>query len=535
MTITLRQALKIGGLRKCRVVAGHQGLDCSLRYVTIMEVPDIVHWLKGQELLITSLYPIKDDEKAMNNLVKSLHEKGTSALAIKPHRFIDDIPQLILDEANKYEFPIIEIPEEVSYLDILSPVMNVIFDEKVVLQEDLDQAYKLLDELKLNKWGTQQFTETLTHLMKCDINIESFVPYFETAPPSYDLEPLTEEQQRELEMIQRPIRMKRWNNTLNVEQDCIIAPVMMEGRIFGAITSIGTETEFVEVDLAILARATTILSFEFMRKKAAYELEQQYKSDFFRELLFSQIQHEPSMLEKGEMYGFDIYKKYIFLSIQFSKGEKGITFIADLVSYLELLCYKFDKDVIVGAMQNNVFLLYPSANKNKERIDQDFQTIYKEMKRKVPDVYLGIGRVANSVNDIRIGHQQANQAVILGRTLYGGKSIIYYEDLGFYRLLAEVQSTSEIKEFYQETIGNLIEYDNYHDLELVHSLQTYFNNNESLSKTAKELFIHINTMKYRLQRIKTLSNLNIRNSEDKLNLQIGLKIHNFIKNDYRFR
>ncbi|WP_117168605.1 PucR family transcriptional regulator [Paraliobacillus sediminis] len=537
MAITLKQALKIGGLRKCDVVAGKQGLDCQLNYVTIMEVPDIVRWLKGKELLITSLYPIKDDQQAINNLVKELHAKGTSALAIKAHRFIEEIPQVILEEAEKYNFPIIEIPEEVSYLDILSPVMNVIFDEKVVIQEDLEQAYKLLDEIKLNKWTTQQFIETLTHLMKYDIRIDSFVPYFNmTTTSEYVLASLTDEEIRELEIIQRPTRLSRWNETLSVKQDCIIAPVMIEGRMFGAITSMNVEKEFLEVDLAILERATTMLSIEFMRKKASYELEQQYKSDFFRELLFSPIQHEDSMLEKGRMHGFDLNKKYYFLSLQFMESEKGITFIADLVSHLELICSKFDSNIIIGAMQNNIFLLYPSINKTRDRMDQDFHSIYKEMKRKVSgDLYIGVGSIATELNDIVRGYQQANQAVIIGRTLYDSKSIIFYQDLGFYRLLAEIKDTNEIKKFYNESLGSLIEYDKHHDLELVQTLQVYFKNNESISKTAKELYIHINTMKYRLQRIKVISNLHVKNAEDKLNLQIGLKIHNFIKKDYRFR
>lgn len=535
MAITMRQALKIGGLRQCKVVAGNSGLDRILTYVTIMEVPDIVKWLKGEELLLTSLYPIKDDKEALYNLVKDLDEKGTSALAIKPHRFVDDIPVIILKEAERLKFPIIEIPEKVSYLDILSPVMNVIFDKKVVIQDDLDQAYRLLDEIKLSNGGIKHLRDTLINLMKYDIVMDSFVPYLNVPSPNINILPISDEQRKELEIIQRPIRLYRWNHSEGKKQECIVAPVFIEGRLYGAITCVGVENDFLEVDLAILERASTVLSLQFMRDKARYELEQQYKTDFFRELLYSQVQHEETIIDKGKMFGFDLKKNYSFLYIEISKVEKGINYYAELVNKLEFFCTQIESGIIIGAIQNGLYMLYPSANKSKDRVTKDIELISKEINKESLSVTVGIGRPASSIHEIREGFEQSKQAVILGKSLFNEKDIIFYEDLGVYRLLSEIKNTSEIQKFHKESIGHLIEYDKHHDLELIHSLTVYFENNESMSKAADALFIHINTMKYRIQRIKILTNLDPKNSEHKLILQIGLKIHNFIQNDYRFR
>ncbi|MEQ6390634.1 PucR family transcriptional regulator ligand-binding domain-containing protein [Bacillaceae bacterium S4-13-58] len=535
MAITLRQALKIGGLRKCKVVAGSKGLDRSLTYVTIMEVPDIVKWLKGEELLLTSLYPIKDDEIAVTNLVKDLHKKGTSALAIKPHRFVDDIPEIILREAEKFDFPIIEIPEEVSYLDILSPVMNAIFDKKVVIQDDLEQAYRLLDEIKLSNGGIKHLKDTLKHLIKYDITIDSFIPYLNVPAPDIDILPISDDQKNELEIIQRPIRLYRWNKVEGKKQECIVAPVFIEGRLFGAISCVGVENDFLEVDLAILERASTVLSLQFMRDKAKYELEQQFKTDFFRELLYSQVQHEETILDKGKMFGFDLQKNYLFLYIEINTEEIGMNYYAELVNKLEFFCSQLENGIIIGTVQNGLYILYPSINKSKDRLRRDIDLISKEIAKESLVVTIGIGRAASNISEIREGFEQSRQAVLLGKNLFKEKNIIFYEDLGVYRLLAEIKNTTELQKFHEESMGSLIEYDKHHDLDLIHSLIVYFENNESMSKTAKALFIHINTMKYRIQRIKMLTNLDPKNSEDKLILQIGLKIHNFIQNDYRFR
>lgn len=72
MGVTIREAMQVGGLLRCKVVAGESALDKEIQYITVMEVPDVIQWLKGNELLLTSLYAIKDDLQAIQNLVPQL-------------------------------------------------------------------------------------------------------------------------------------------------------------------------------------------------------------------------------------------------------------------------------------------------------------------------------------------------------------------------------------------------------------------------------------------------------------------------------
>ena len=308
MGITVEHVLQIEGVNECKVRAGHKGLTKLIKYVTIMEVPDIVQWLKGNELMLTSLYSIYDDEDAQARLVTDLNEKGTSALAIKPHRFIDEIPEVILKEADRLEFPIIEIPEEVPYLDILSAVMKRIYSDREVLYEDLQGAYQLMNEISLNKGGIQSLQQILSDFIRHDVFIESFVAYVLIPETEHHLSPLDSWQINELEQFQRPINIQRKRLETGESVNCIVAPIVIDGTLYGTISSIDGGNSQIDVALAILERASTLLALEFMRKKVTHELEQQYKSDFFHDLFFSQIQSETIMLEKGRLYGFDLTK-----------------------------------------------------------------------------------------------------------------------------------------------------------------------------------------------------------------------------------
>lgn len=285
MSLTISNVLKLGRFNECEVVAGHQGVGRIVENVTVMEVPEIVPWLKGKELLLTTLYVIKDDLDAQNVLVQKLHNAGVSGLAIKPSHFIGEIPEGIINSGNKLGFPIIKIPYDIRYLDILSPVMHHIFNQKIVLEEDLEQATNILQEISLDGQGVDVFLQNVSKLTQNLVTIESELSYIQVPNLSKNISPLTEEQISELSIIKRSIKFKRkMNNDL---VPCIVSPIMMEGKYYGNLTCWEVNSDHLSTDIVIIEKASTLLSLEFLRQKVKYDVEQQYKNDFIRELLFS--------------------------------------------------------------------------------------------------------------------------------------------------------------------------------------------------------------------------------------------------------
>ncbi|MFZ5651817.1 MAG: PucR family transcriptional regulator ligand-binding domain-containing protein [Bacillota bacterium] len=100
MSITLRQAMEIGPLRKAKVVAG-QGLDREITFVNIMEVPDVVRWMKGGELLLTAGFALKDDAGLRRRLIFDLAQKGVAAFGIKQGQYFNDVPADMIQCANQ--------------------------------------------------------------------------------------------------------------------------------------------------------------------------------------------------------------------------------------------------------------------------------------------------------------------------------------------------------------------------------------------------------------------------------------------------
>jgi len=118
--------------------------------------------------------------------------------------------------------------------------------------------------------------------------------------------------------------------------------------------------------------------------------------------------------------------------------------------------------------------------------------------------------------------RQAGQALELARRI-GERVPLYYPDLSVYRLLFQLEHSPELIAFQEETLGALLGYEGAE--EMLHTLETYFEHNGNLSQTAEALFMHRNTLIYRMERIAAITNTDLDNTEERLALQLALRIN----------
>lgn len=116
-------------MKGVKVVAGSSGLDRKVEYVTVMEVPDIKNWLKGNDFLITSFYSVRKSEEEQCRLVKELADT-CSCIAVKTGQYVSEIAESVKRTADECGLPILEIPFEKTYIDMIISIMNLIFGEE---------------------------------------------------------------------------------------------------------------------------------------------------------------------------------------------------------------------------------------------------------------------------------------------------------------------------------------------------------------------------------------------------------------------
>jgi DNA-binding PucR family transcriptional regulator len=139
------------------------------------------------------------------------------------------------------------------------------------------------------------------------------------------------------------------------------------------------------------------------------------------------------------------------------------------------------------------------------------------------DVVIGLSRPASDPVDLYRSGSEALMAANVAEAR--GVERLAFEETGAYRLLLPAMSEDpgELQRFHQETVAPLIEYDNQYETDLVLTLESFLEADGNVAKTAEKLFTHRHTVRYRLDRVRELSGLDVSSTDGRERLSLGLK------------
>jgi purine catabolism regulator len=106
--------------------------------------------------------------------------------------------------------------------------------------------------------------------------------------------------------------------------------------------------------------------------------------------------------------------------------------------------------------------------------------------------------------------------------------VTHYEDLGLFRVVSLAESPASLQRFCQDAIGPLLAYDEEHGTDLVKTLRAYLEQSQNLAQTAKELHVHYNTLRYRLDRIREVLGDVLDNQQQRLTIEVALQFYRLI-------
>src|SRR5699024_5895735 len=120
----VKDALLKGELSEGTVIAGHRGLSRDIRSIEVMEVPEVVNWVRPGILIMTTFYSAKEEPLKQVEIVQTLIDKKAAGIVVKLGRFVDALPEEMVLLADAHDFPVITIPTQISYINVLTPFMK---------------------------------------------------------------------------------------------------------------------------------------------------------------------------------------------------------------------------------------------------------------------------------------------------------------------------------------------------------------------------------------------------------------------------
>ncbi len=537
MTLNLKSILEMDCLQGSQVLAGHRGLEREVKYIDVLEVPDIKHWLKQGIFLLTTAYAIKNDPAAQAELIRSLHEVKAAGLGIKLGRFIKALPPEVTSLADKLEIPVISIPKEVAYIDIMMPIFNLILDKKENLLQRSEQIHQELTRVVLSGGGFKEIASSLNSITGFPVCIiVGDVPV--SLVGNEDFPDLKETVATlELEGFKTPRRLEKKGG----HPPCLAAPIVVDGETLGhVLLFFCDERQDKQEQLFFLAleHAATVAALEIMKERAITETQVKLQGDIFEVVLTGNYQSETTIRLRAAYLGWSLDLDYQVLVLEIDNledyflaptqhGEKQVQqIIRELHSLAGRTLDYFNLNYNLFRRSDSFIILIATEQGKQIPLQKIMEKIIEKTEQRMPAVSIsfGMGRFHPGIAGVKKGYLEAKEALKLGPKLQPENKIHNFEELGVYKLLFQIEDISELKSFFQEELGRLIEYDKKHKGELVKTLEIFLQCHGNKQQAAKQLHIHRNTLNYRLQRIQEVLGVNPQDSSRWLECLLGLKI-----------
>ena len=186
------------------------------------------------------------------------------------------------------------------------------------------------------------------------------------------------------------------------------------------------------------------------------------------------------------------------------------------------------KDFITAVDEKNIILVKELGKDESYKEMEKIARIILDMLNTevMAKVHVAYGTIVNEIKDVSRSYKEAKMALDVGRIFYSNRNVIAYSNLGIGRLIYQLPMPL-CKMFIKEIFGGKSPDD--FDEETLVTINRFFDNNLNVSDTSRQLYIHRNTLVYRLDKLQKMTGLDIRIFEDAITFKIALMVVKYMK------
>ncbi|MBU5675327.1 PucR family transcriptional regulator ligand-binding domain-containing protein [Alkaliphilus sp. MSJ-5] len=540
--ITVAEMILLKDLLGAKVLAGEGGLEQRITQINVMEVPDIVDWVHVGEFLLTTAFSIKEDITVLKGLIPRLKEKGVVGIGIKMKRYIERLPEDIINTANKYKFPIIEIPYKASYTDIMMPVLTEIISRQTSMLMKVEEIHNELIRVMLRGGSFKEILEGISHTIGNTVAIKDEIFDVVVAHGSkekkYEIETKLKDEKLEESILNMTIVE---DELLGDRVNRIMVPIYVDERYYGYLAIWEDNKKLTSIEISSLESSIPVIALHILKKISIFEIESRHKVEFFDDLLSRDEKRQQLAVDRAALFDFDRRLGYSALVISI-KNIKGFvketlnnsTFLYQLNSKIMRIIDRLSRNkeakFVYGNKSDQIIVLYGTdPTKSSAQVKKEVMSFANDIIKSVDEeikeisISIGIGRFHKEPGHLWKSYNEATRSLQNKGVNYKSE-YMHFDDLGIYRIFYLEEMESELHQFYRDTLEPLVVYDKEKSSELVKTLQMFFQYGGNLKKVSEEMFTHYNTIVYRMQRIKDITGMNLENPNDRLNLQVSFKI-----------
>lgn len=490
------------------IAAGSAGLPRQVTWVATLRatLPAFAE-LRGGELALVSVEAAHalDSSLSLKVLVSRLSQAPVPVSGVVVLGEVTPDDALVAEAAH---LPLLQLPPASELREVEREISRLITDYDAQFERRAAQLYNVLTQRSLAGVGIAGLLDVLVERTAQSVAVYS---------PNGDLR--SQRSRGAARVALQALRPNASGDFSLLSQQIWVVPIgppeFPNGYL--AIASTGLD----DWDREAARRGAVALALEFAKEQAVQAAEERLRGDFLANIFAGPPADLAAVLQRGQELGYDLAAPHVALLVQVEDGNS-----ATLNRITSLLQSELTRRTIaapISRRDNLTLCMFPAITAARPR--EFAEQLRERLSADYPKVAVAIGNPAPGIAEWTRTLEEAEQALHLGRQLFGTGRVLAFGDLGVYRLLVRLRETPELWTFYRETLSSLAAYDQRQGGELMKTLEAYFNNLGNLRATSEALHVHRNTLLYRLDRIKEISGLDLNNAEEHFALWLALRAH----------
>ncbi len=442
-----------------------------------------------------------------------------------------------IPSAADTDLPVIPLPKSVSLRDIQQASLQLIVNRHSYLIERGTRIYQSLAHHAVEGSGLEVMAQAMHELTGKSVVVQDkrLKPLAQAYAPSLgEVWPAVLEAIGSWSRLPEGLRDRRqaavggWREQLLPDGlKRLVCPIVAKGMARGYLSLIGTAAELDVLDQLVVEHGAAACALEMAKAKAVSEAEKRARGDFVDAVITGALPLE-ELMRWAQRINYDVEPLHAAVVWRWSE-EAGAPSLRRLETLVNQSVTQVGQSALVRPRGNEIVAFCAEADPGRPEAALTLaETVHTSAADEYPNtpLYSGVGRSVAEVLEWKDSYREATQALSMATRLHERRPL-HFGDLSVYRLLFQLEGNPELETFCRETLGPLLDYAGSGDL--LETLEAFCERLGNLSQTADKLFIHRNTLLYRMERIAQLTGRDMNNPDTRLAVHLALKVRKMLK------
>lgn len=420
--------------------------------------------------------------------------------------------------------------------------LNEQLEEQHAILRRAEEVHRDLMRVFFDDEGVEGITQALAGMLQCDVVVEDRVGETIGASVRHGRRAAVPSARDATEVTSRLNEVVEARHTVDVEVDAaappaLVTPVLLNDEVAARIWAFRAQGAFEPFDRRSLERGAIVIALALLRLRTAQEVEWRLSGEFLDDLLRAEGTGLDALLARARQLGADLSLPHtVVVARRDPPDDPSDSNLRThdtrtqrlLLTLVQQCADRHEASVLTAARSDHVVVLWPDG------VGQSSGSFAEELRREIRAYAAGwsasfaVGPPCERIPEYGDAYRLACGALDLVQETGRRERVISLDDLGVYRLLLQVKRPRDLANFADSVLGPLHDYDERRGTCLLETLDVYLREGCKVGASADALYVHTNTVAYRLRRVQELIDVDLRDPEDLLQVQFAFMIEKIL-------